>query len=97
MLTAEWEKWVLDENKRCRQVGILLEEQARRNETEAQQTGKGLKEKVQKVVKKASGEASAKDAADKLFGDEVYQWYEDYCGSCRKEQERLDAKSHLGS
>ena len=59
VLTAEWEKWVLHENRRCRQVEAMLGRNATHD-------GKG----VQKMV-------------------DAKAWYDDYCGSCRAEQERL--------
>jgi hypothetical protein len=95
-MAAEWENWVLSENRRCRQVGALLEEQSRKYETEERTARKGLKGKVQRLLKKAAGDGSVKDAPGKLLGDDVYHWYENYCGSCRREQELLEARGPGG-
>ena len=64
VMQMEWERWVIDENRRCRQVEGLIQ-------------------------KMANGTNSL--IPESLAGnrDEVQQWYDDYCVSCRKEYEEL--------
>jgi len=78
MLKAEWENWLLDENKRCKQVYQMLQEA---NRTVTTTPGKKNKESQQAMV------AKEKEKHAKL-GD-LRRWHQDYCNSCRMEQEFL--------
>ncbi|KAH7418195.1 hypothetical protein BKA64DRAFT_730025 [Cadophora sp. MPI-SDFR-AT-0126] len=72
MVKAEWENWLLDENQRCRQVQIMLQEDQKRTPTgggDSQQTT-GIRGQAGRM-------------------DELRRWQEDYCGSCRLEQQKL--------
>ncbi|PVH85112.1 hypothetical protein DL98DRAFT_558090 [Cadophora sp. DSE1049] len=72
IVKAEWENWLLDENQRCRQVQMMLQEDQKRKSTkegESQRT-MGIREQEGQM-------------------DELRRWQEDYCGSCRLEQEKL--------
>jgi len=67
VLQAEWEQWVMVENRRCRQVAGLL---------------------------KSAENSSATLMPDSLAAraDDVREWYDDYCVSCRNEYERQVAQ-----
>jgi len=81
MMKAEWENWLLDENTRCRQVQILLREG--KNKPQAKKAKGGSSQKVIETKNR-----------DNLY--ELRQWHEEYCGSCRVEQERLlQGRNHL--
>ena len=73
----------MDENLRCRQVGIML----KRNATDVGGSKKGRKGTELKMLEAGAG----------VGIDEVSRWYEDYCGSCRKEEEELrEGRGFLG-
>lgn len=85
MLRAEWENWLLDENNRCRQVGRMLQDRDRDSNqaidhTPSSGTSQGAG-KEQQVV----------DAKGRTRLDDVQAWYEEYCGSCRRERDRVFA------
>lgn len=85
MLRAEWENWLLDENNRCRQVGRMLQEKdSDRNQTTAHSASSG-------TSKGAGEEQKVMDAKGGTRLDEVRAWYEEYCGSCRRERDRVFA------
>ncbi|KGO71761.1 hypothetical protein PITC_027740 [Penicillium italicum] len=71
VIQTEWERWLREEVRRCRQVEILLGEEA--TQSDDSQTGRTAK-------------------AERVFAehaDNVKQWYEEYCSSCRMEQEKV--------
>lgn len=70
VLQSEWERWLQQELRRCRQVENLL-------------TADGDDE---------SGTEGSQTVLRGLDGD-VRQWYETYCSSCQKEQERFVTES----
>jgi hypothetical protein len=78
MMRAEWENWLLDENARCKQAQVLLRE-SRANSSPNKKT-KGTD--AQKIL-----EAKERERKDKL--DVLRAWQEEYCGSCKLEQELL--------
>jgi hypothetical protein len=81
MMRAEWENWLLDENTRCKQVQMMLRE----NRTSISPTKRIKKADSQKVL--------ADTAQEKNSGLEEL---EDYCGSCKIEQELLlEGRKHL--
>ncbi|QSZ30586.1 hypothetical protein DSL72_000142 [Monilinia vaccinii-corymbosi] len=74
VLKAEWENWLLDENMRCKQAQLILRE----NRAATLPTGKDGKDgSRQKVL----GEDNKMN--------ELRKWHQDYCGSCKAEQDLL--------
>jgi hypothetical protein len=85
MLKAEWENWLLDENTRCKQAEMILKKN--RGNIPPSRRFKGVDS--QQVL-----EAKEQDKIDKL--DSFKNWQEEYCGSCKVEQERLlDGQKHI--
>jgi hypothetical protein len=78
MLQAEWENWLLDENTRCKQVQRMLRE----NQEKISSTRRTNGADSQQVL-----EAKARDRTARM--DNLRKWQEEYCGSCKLEQERL--------
>ncbi len=88
MVRAEWENWLFDENTRCRQVQTLLRENRTSTSTSARKKGKKSTE-AQRVVDIKKHERAAKL-------DSLRIWHEDYCGSCKREQELLQTgRKHI--
>jgi hypothetical protein len=86
MLRAEWENWLLDENARCKQVQLILREH-RTSPSSNKKNTKGTDS--QKIL-----EAKERERKEKL--DELRRWQEEYCGSCKMEQEMLvKGRKHL--
>jgi hypothetical protein len=82
MLRAEWENWLLDENTRCKQVQWILRE----NKTKLSSSEKGKAPDFQLHL----------DSKEKDKMEVLRQWQEEYCGSCKREQELLlDGKKTL--
>lgn len=86
MLQSEWENWLMDENQRCHQVGTVLRMW---NDTASTPSSNsrgaattdlaGDDADTQKMLKeKDEGRRAA-----------LRDWYDDYCGSCRRDQEAL--------
>jgi hypothetical protein len=68
VIQTEWERWLREEVRRCRQVEVLLG-----GENEGDSQGRV-------------------DQAERVFAehaDNVKQWYEEYCSSCRLEQDHV--------
>lgn len=78
MLQAEWENWLLDETTRCKQVQMMLQE----NYGKLSPTRRIKEADSQQVL-------AAKDQDRTARMDELKKWQEEYCGSCKLEQERL--------
>lgn len=76
MIRAEWENWLLDENTRCKHVQSMLRE-ARPIVPSKKSKGSDS----QQVLATKGREAEKLEALKK--------WQEDYCGSCKIEQELL--------
>lgn len=71
VVQTEWERWLREEVRRCRQVEVLLGGEATQGDDS--QTGQTAK-------------------AERVFAehaDGVRQWYEEYCSSCRMEQQQV--------
>lgn len=86
MVRAEWENWLLDENARCKQVQLILREH-RTSPSPNKKNTKGTDS--QKIL-----EAKERERKEKL--DELRRWQEEYCGSCKMEQEMLvKGRKHL--
>ncbi|KAL2871106.1 putative transcription factor SipA3 [Aspergillus lucknowensis] len=75
VLQSEWERWLQQELRRCRQVEDLFaaKEVGDENGTDGDQTGQSV----------LTG-----------LNDDVRQWYETYCSSCRREREQFDTRVH---
>jgi hypothetical protein len=85
MMRAEWENWLLDENTRCKQAQVMLRE----NRANASPIKKIKGAGSQKIM-----EAKERERRDKLEG--LREWQEEYCGSCKMEQEMLSKRrKHL--
>lgn len=81
MLRAEWENWLLDENNRCRQVERILRDRDR-NQTISHSP-------LSDTVKGAEKGQQVMDGKGRVRLDDVRDWYDEYCGSCRRERDRL--------
>ena len=81
MMQAEWENWLLDENTRCKQVQALL-----REDREAKpKTKSGSEQRTLEIDE---------DKRSKLAS--MRSWHEEYCGSCKREQEMVfKERKHL--
>lgn len=77
MIKAEWENWLLDENNRCRQVRMMLEDSNFNGTTTMGEGGKD-----NEVSDEVTGQRKRKV-------ENLRRWQEEYCGSCRREQEVL--------
>jgi hypothetical protein len=75
MMRAEWENWLLDENIRCKQIRMVLQEDG----TDMSTTKKTKRVDPQHVL----------DAKDKERREALRQWQKEYCASCQREQELL--------
>lgn len=76
MMRAEWENWLVDENVRCK----LLQSVLRENRS-------GTTPPRSMADSDARINTDANDKEAKLGA--IRRWQEEYCGSCRKEQELL--------
>lgn len=74
MVHAEWENWLLDENARCHQVSMMLREQHSIASSEEAQGIDG-----EAVLELGEGDWSKVQ--------DLKRWQEEYCGSCRRDQE----------
>lgn len=80
-MRAEWENWLLDENTRCKQVQMMLRE----NRTSISPTRRIKGADSQKVLAAMEQEKNGR-----------LEEIEDYCGSCKIEQELLQqGRKHL--
>ncbi|KAL9125272.1 MAG: hypothetical protein Q9217_005497 [Psora testacea] len=70
MVKAEWEHWLMEENVMCEQLGVMLKE----NVTEDSKSSKGAHK-----IMSSNGEVDGREMG------KVKEWYEEYCGSCKKE------------
>lgn len=85
MVKAEWENWLLDENTKCKQVQTMLQE----NHTSSTPSKKSKGSDSQKVIA-----AKEKERSGRL--DDMRKWHEEYCTSCKLEQDLLDkGRKHL--
>jgi hypothetical protein len=75
MVRAEWENWLLDENTRCRQADMML----RKNQTTTSTSRKA----------KGAGSQQVLDSKESARLDSLRKWQEEYCGSCKLEQDML--------
>jgi hypothetical protein len=85
MMRAEWENWLLDENTRCKQVQMMLLE----NRTNVSESGR---------IKGADSQQAVEAKERERHGgvDNLRKRQDEYCSSCRREQEMLvDGRTHL--
>ncbi|CAG7930022.1 unnamed protein product [Penicillium olsonii] len=68
VIQTEWERWLREENRRCRQVEVLLG-------GEQQDDSQDRTAKAERVFAE--------------HAENVKQWYEEYCSSCRLEQDQV--------
>lgn len=78
VMRAEWENWLLDENSRCKQVQELLRDGGTRPSSKK----KPREPHTQQVI-----QAKEKGSGHKF--EDLRKWHEEYCGSCRLEQDKL--------
>ena len=84
-MRAEWENWLLDENTRCKQVQMMLRE----NRTNISPSRRIKGADSQQVM-----EAKERERVEKLDG--LRKWQEEYCGSCKQDQDLLlQGRKHL--
>ncbi|TAQ83803.1 hypothetical protein B7494_g7876 [Chlorociboria aeruginascens] len=77
-IRAAYENWLLDENTRCKQIHIMLQE----NRTNLASS------KTMKVAgSQQTIDAKEKERSDRM--ESLRVWQEGYCGSCKAEQEML--------
>jgi hypothetical protein len=82
MMRAEWENWLLDENSRCKQAQIMLRE----NRTVPSN----------RKTKGATSQQVIEDLEKAHRLESLRQWHEEYCGSCKLEQDMLlKGRKHL--
>ncbi|GAW19176.1 hypothetical protein ANO14919_086600 [Xylariales sp. No.14919] len=84
MLRSEWENWLVDENSRCEQVGTMLKDTSLR--TDGLKASSIKAQFAQKVLTRGADDGIDKQAGGK---ENLRQWYEEYCGSCRVDHEAL--------
>ncbi|KAI9645850.1 SNF1-interacting protein [Ciborinia camelliae] len=77
VLKAEWENWLLDENMRCKQAQIMLQEN-RTNTIATNNVKGGLRQEA----------LHGEDAMN-----ELRKWHQEYCGSCKAEQDLLSQEA----
>jgi hypothetical protein len=78
MVRAEWENWLVDENTRCSQVQTIL----RGNRASGSPVKDFKSPGAQRVL-----EAEKNAGEGKMEG--LKKWQEEYCGSCKREQDLL--------
>ncbi|KAJ3579563.1 hypothetical protein NPX13_g996 [Xylaria arbuscula] len=91
MLRSEWENWLMDESSRCEQVGMALQEASSPSSSSPLSTGGSKPDSVRAQVaqKILSNEADNNNSKDGSKKDDLHQWYEEYCGSCRMDHDAL--------
>lgn len=78
MIRAEWENFLLDENTRCKQVGRMLAEGRSTSDTSKKSNRPGLQKETEDDAENARERTAA-----------VKSWQDEYCGSCKLEQDML--------
>jgi hypothetical protein len=85
MMRAEWENWLLDENTRCKQVQVMLLEHRTNISPSKRIKGKDSQQIVAAKERESVGRM-----------DDLKKWHEEYCGSCKMEQDMLlKGRKHL--
>ncbi|KAI1169953.1 PH domain-containing protein [Nemania sp. FL0916] len=84
MVRLEWENWLTVENSRCEQAGKTL-----RDATSKTSNSKADASKAQLAQKVLSSEddQDAREQAQRI--QNLRQWYEEYCGSCKVDHDAL--------
>lgn len=80
MIQSEWENWLIDENSRCDQVQLALREP----DAPASSSSRSKKEKAG-----AGGQKVLQDKGDDKKWEALKLWHEEYCGSCKQDQDAL--------
>ncbi|KAL1837037.1 hypothetical protein VTK73DRAFT_4841 [Phialemonium thermophilum] len=83
LVQAEWENFLADENVRCERVREVLARQA----GEPQKQEGGRRAGTQRAP---AGEAEA--GTDGLRREDLWEWHQQYCGSCAADQRALLAQ-----
>ncbi|KAK8138888.1 PH domain-containing protein [Apiospora sp. TS-2023a] len=81
MLQSEWENWLIDENSRCDQVQQAL------REPNAPTSSSSRSKKEKKAS--AGGQKVLQDKGDDKKREALKLWHEQYCGSCKQDQDAL--------
>lgn len=85
MLKAEWENWLLDENTKCKQVQMLLQENKGSISPNRREKGADSQQVLEAKERERNGRM-----------DNLRKWQESYCSSCKLEQDRmLEARQHV--
>lgn len=81
MIQSEWENWLIDENSRCDQVRLALEKPDTPDSSSASRSKKGKD--------KTSSQKVLQDQGDSKKREALKLWHEEYCGSCKQDQDSL--------
>ncbi|KAI0436564.1 PH domain-containing protein [Xylaria telfairii] len=84
MLRSEWENWLMDEASRCEQVGIALQEAPQKT---GNSKANSIKAQLAQKVLSHGGDNDGEKQTER--NDSLRRWYDDYCGSCKVEQNTL--------
>ncbi|KAI0486622.1 PH domain-containing protein [Xylaria cf. heliscus] len=84
MLRSEWENWLMDENSRCEQVGMALQDKS--SKTGNSKAGSIKAQLAQKVLGRDGNNNTEEQAGS---NDNLRRWYDEYCGSCRVDHNAL--------
>ena len=74
----------MDESSRCEQVGMALQEAS--SSTGGSKTDSIRAQVAQKILNKGVDNNTSEGAGKT---DDLRQWYEEYCGSCRVDHDAL--------
>lgn len=87
IIQAEWENWLFDENVKCRHIETLLEKNMSDQDSS---TDNKKNQESQGGNSKKSPEAVEKEHNQRM--ENLRKWQQDYCGSCKIEQELLEQR-----
>jgi hypothetical protein len=89
VVRSEWENWLGDENMRCERMRAMLETEHDKEKA----AGKAMDSKA--TDNKASDSKASENKASDSNGpsgekiEELREWYDGYCGSCRSDMRAL--------
>lgn len=87
MIQSEWENWLADENIRCEQVAMMLQEKS----AAANQTAS-----TPDAARKQGQQQNVMRPVDEQRIETLRKWHAEYCGSCSAEKTHiLEARSKL--
>lgn len=78
LIQSEWENWLLDENLRCEQVKVML--------ADSGETGKSA-DNGKGGSSSGGGPQKVMRPVDERRISALREWHDDYCGSCRADQD----------